>query len=84
MPNEFTSRPCQKTFMPRKNSTEKSGIRNPAQHKVAMITIYAGSLSAVIGGVEMKVIQNNIARSISENLPFSSDLTLLSLCSIQK
>ena len=45
-----------------KNSTKKSGIRNPAQHKVAMITIYGGSISAVIGGVEMKCIQNNIAR----------------------
>ena len=62
MLNEFTSRHCQNTFMPRKNSTKKSGIRNPAQRKVAMITINAGSISAVIGGVEMKVIQNNIAR----------------------
>ena len=35
-----------KISMPRNTST-KSNIRNPTRHKVAMATIYAGSISAV-------------------------------------
>ena len=62
-----------------KTVQKKSGIRNPAQRKVAMITINTGSISAVIGGVEMKVIQNTIARFPKICL-FSCDLTLLNLC----